>query len=61
MQKAEWLLPPERQIAPHRSAPYSVGSVGGRPLRPPAGADPGGRKGRPYELYFLILLFRIVI
>ena len=44
MQKAEWLLPPERQIAP-----------------PPAGADPGGRKGRPYELYFLILLFRIVI
>ena len=33
---------------------------GAAPGRPPV-AEPGDPKGRPYELYFLILLFRIVI
>lgn len=33
---------------------------GAAPGRPPV-AELGGRKGRPYELYFLILLFRIDI
>ena len=33
---------------------------GAAPGRPPV-TEPGDPKGRPYELYFLILLFRIVI
>ena len=56
---AEWILPSGMQ---HEANPPHILFLcgGAAPGRPPV-AEPGGRKGRPYELYFLILLFRIDI
>ena len=55
---AEWILPSGMQ---HEANPPHILFLRVGAALAAARADPGGRKGCPYELYFLILLFRIVI